>query len=205
MQTKVISITQTDIIDLAVKVFSQGGIVAFPTDTVYGVGALVQNEKSIEKLFLAKGRDFNKAIAVLIGDLNQLSLLTSNFNARAQKLANWFWPGGLTLVVEKTACLPMILSPLPTIGIRMPDHVFTRELLVRMGPLATTSANISGGMNPLTARDVLDQLEGKIDLVIDGGKAPGGTPSTVVDCTKEEPEIVRIGEISRDEIKRALS
>jgi L-threonylcarbamoyladenylate synthase len=205
MQTKVISAIHSDAIDLAIKMLNRGGIVAFATDTVYGVGALVQNEKSIERLFLAKGREFNKAIAVLIGDLNQLPLLTSDFNARAQTLAKRFWPGGLTLVVEKLAQLPQNLSPLPTIGIRMPDHAFARELLIKAGPLATTSANISGSQNPLSAQDVLNQLDGKIDLLIDGGVSPGGTPSTVVDCTKEEPAIVRIGAISEDEIEKAFS
>jgi L-threonylcarbamoyladenylate synthase len=205
MQTKVISTSQKDAIDRAIRILNKGGIVAFPTDTVYGVGGLVQDERSIEKLFLAKGRDFNKAIAVLIGDLHQLSLLTPNFNVNAKKLAGRFWPGGLTLVVQKAVNLPSNLSRLPTIGIRMPDHVFTRKLLTKTGPLATTSANISGRANPLSAQDVLDQLTGKIDLLIDGGISPGGTPSTVVDCTKEEPAIIRIGAISEDEIKRALS
>jgi L-threonylcarbamoyladenylate synthase len=204
MQTKVISTNQADAIDLAIKTLEQGGIIAFPTDTVYGVGALIQDDKGIEKLFLAKGREFNKAIAVLIGDLDQLPILTPKFNLLAQKLAKWFWPGGLTLVVEKSTYLPQILSPLPTIGIRMPDHAFTHQLLIKTGPLATTSANISGSQSPLSAQDVLSQLGGKIEMLIDGGISPGGTPSTVVDCTQKEPMIVRIGAISEDEIKKAL-
>ena len=141
----------------------------------------------------------------MIGDQNQLPLLTSNFNPIAEKLAKRFWPGGLTLVVEKSFLLPEILSPLSTIGIRIPDHPFACKLLINTGPLATTSANISGGINPLTAQEVLNQLEGKIDLVIDGGKVPGGKPSTVVDCTKEKPMIIRIGAISETEINRTFS
>jgi len=205
METKVISSRQKEVFDLAITVLNQGGIVAFPTDTVYGLGALLHDEKSIEKLFFAKGREFNKAIAVLIGEQDQLLQLTPSFNPAARKLAERFWPGGLTLVVERAGNLSPLLSPLLTIGIRMPDHAFTRKLLTKTGPLATTSANISGGVNPLTAQDVLDQLEGKINLLIDGGKSPGGTPSTVVDCTKEELSIVRIGAISEAEIKIALS
>ena len=205
MKTKVISSDQKEAIDLAVEVLNKSGTVAFPTDTVYGVGALVRDEKGIKKLFFAKGRDFNKAIAVLIGEKDQLKQLTTNFNIPARKLAERFWPGGLTLVVEKAVELPQILSPLLTIGIRMPDHIFTRKLLLESGPLATTSANISGFDNSLSAKDVLDQLDGKIDLVIDGGKSPGGTPSTVVDCTKEKPKIIRVGTISEVEILRTLS
>ncbi len=205
MPTKKIPSAQKDAIDLAVQFLNQGGIVAFPTDTVYGVGALIQDPQGIEKLFLAKGRDFNKAIAVLIGDQEQLTQLTPNFNITARILAERFWPGGLTLVVEKSETLPQILSPLPTIGIRIPDHEFTRALLMKSGPLATTSANISGGVNPLTAQEVLTQLDGKIDLLVDGGESPGGTPSTVVDCTKEKYTIIRVGAIPAEEIQKALS
>ncbi len=205
MQTRIIKINQKNAIGLAIKVLKGGGIIAFPTDTVYGIGLPVRNEAGIEKLFFIKGRDFNKAIAILIGDKSQIHPLTPQFNETAQKLAEKFWPGELTIVVEKSKELPGMLSPTPTIGIRMPDHEFTRKLLIQFGPLATTSANISGGENPLTADDVLKQLEGKIELLIDGGKVPGGTPSTVVDCTEQEISIIRRGSISEEEIRNALS
>jgi L-threonylcarbamoyladenylate synthase len=118
----------------------------------------------------------------------------------AMRLAGHFWPGALTLVAGRAAGLPEILSPLPTIGVRMPNHAWALALLQRVGPLATTSANLSGAANPLSAEDVLAQLDGRVDLVIDGGPSPLGLPSTVVDCTGLEPKILRQGAITADEI-----
>lgn len=179
----------------AVKIINKGGLIAFPTDTVYGLAASAFNAKAIQKLFTAKGRDFNKAIAILIGDLSHLDGITSGLTYTAEKLASRFWPGALTLVVPAHHDLPGILSPTPTIGIRMPDHPFALNLLKATGPLATTSANISGGENPLTADDVKSNLNDRVDLIIDGGKCPGGVPSTVVDCTHPEIKIIRDGGI----------
>lgn len=204
MNTLTVLSNSPDAVSLAEKEINRGHLIAFPTDTVYGLAADVHNAAAIEKLFIAKGRDFNKSIAVLISDLDQLSLLTPSFSKMAHRLANYFWPGALTLIVEKITSLPLNLSSTPTLGIRMPDHEFTRKLLRKTGPLATTSANISGRQNTLTATDVLDQLNGKIDLLIDGGKCSGGVPSTVVDCTKEDPTILRHGEISIGDIEKAL-
>lgn len=204
MNTLTVLSNSPDAVSLAEKEINRGHLIAFPTDTVYGLAADVHNAAAIEKLFIAKGRDFNKSIAVLISDLDQLSLLTPSFSKMAHRLANYFWPGALTLIVEKITSLPLNLSSTPTLGIRMPDHEFTRKLLRKTGPLATTSANISGRRNTLAATDVLDQLNGKIDLLIDGGKCSGGVPSTVVDCTKEDPTILRHGEISIGDIEKAL-
>lgn len=204
MNTLTVLSNSPDAVSLAEKEINRGHLIAFPTDTVYGLAADVHNAAAIEKLFIAKGRDFNKSIAVLISDLDQLSLLTPSFSKMAHRLANYFWPGALTLIVEKITSLPLNLSSTPTLGIRMPDHEFTRKLLRKTGPLATTSANISGRQNTLAATDVLDQLNGKIDLLIDGGKCSGGVPSTVVDCTKEDPTILRHGEISIGDIEKAL-
>jgi L-threonylcarbamoyladenylate synthase len=188
----------------AVLIIEKGGLIAFPTDTVYGLAASVSNPEAINKLFKVKGRDFNKAIPILIGDLKQLDLVTEHFNPTARLLSSRFWPGALTLVVPIHSRLPAILSPQPTIGIRMPDHQFTLKLLKATGPLATTSANISGGRNPLAAGDVKKQLNGKIDLLIDGGRCPGGIPSTVVDCTKSEIRLIREGIITISEILDTL-
>jgi L-threonylcarbamoyladenylate synthase len=181
-----------------------GGLVVFPTDTVYGLAVPIYNQTGIDQLFEVKGRDYNKAIAVLIGSFDQLGLLTTGFSVNAQKISNAFWPGALTLVVDIRAGLPPNLSPYPTIGIRMPNHPFALSLLKKSGPLATTSANISGGPNTTTALQVLEQLDGKIDLLIDGGQTPGVIPSTVVDCTKPDLAILRQGSINEADLKRAL-
>lgn len=196
MRTEIISILASDALTRALRVLEGGGIVAFPTDTVYGLGAAVGNGAAILKLFEAKGRDFNKAIAVLVESEEQAGLVAANISPAAKRLMDAHWPGALTVVVEKRADLPVVLSQGETVGIRMPRHDFALALLRSAGPLATTSANLSGGENPLTAEDVMQQLNGRIDLILDGGRCPGGVPSTVVDCTRETPAILRQGAIS---------
>lgn len=187
-------------LETALRVLRGGGLVAFPTDTVYGLAALLHDEAAIERIYQAKERSPNKAIAVLIGELEQVNLVAAQLPAAARRLAERFWPGALTLVVPRHPDLPANLSPLPTIGVRMPDHAFARELLRQAGPLATTSANLSGGPNPRDAQEVLAQLEGRLELVIDGGAAPGGVPSTVVDCSGAQLVILREGAISATDI-----
>ncbi len=184
----------------AITILRNGGLVAIPTDTVYGLAAMITNGPAIDRLYQAKERSLQKAIAVLIGSLDQIDQVVSYFSADAHRLARRYWPGALTLVVPQHPGLPANLSPTPTIGVRMPDHVFTLELLRQIGPLATTSANISGGPNPRDAADVLAQLDGRIELLLDGGPAPGGIPSTVVDCTGKELVILREGAISAEQI-----
>ncbi len=188
----------------ALQILTNGGLVAFPTDTVYGVAAAITSIQGIDRLYEAKARSASKAIAVLVGEIEQLELLTPGLTPSAQKLAQRFWPGALTLVVPKNPNLPANLSPLPTVGVRMPDHAFARALMRAAGPLATSSANISGETNTLTARQVLEQLEGRIELVLDGGTAPGGVPSTVVDCTQDPPKILRQGAITAEKIASIL-
>lgn len=196
--------TSAQALPAALACLQKGGLVALPTDTVYGLAARYDHAAAIERLYAAKERSPNKAIAVLIGEMAQLKQVAENLSALAYRLAQHFWPGALTLVVAKHAGLPHNLSPLPTIGVRMPDHSFARELLRLAGPLATTSANLSGGPNPRDAQEVLAQLDGRIELVLDGGAATGGVPSTVVDCTGETIQILRQGAISAAEIERLL-
>lgn len=188
----------------AVQVIRQGRLVAFPTDTVYGLAADAFRAECIELLFEVKGRDMAKAIPVLVGDPAQLAQVAVEVSPAALRLAQHFWPGPLTLVVPRHPSLPEVLSPLPTVGVRMPDHPLALELLRRTGPLATTSANLSGAANPLTAQDVYSQLDGRIDLILDGGATPGGVPSTVVDCTTPTPTILRQGPITLKMINSAL-
>ncbi len=204
MNTTVLSTSEPVAIDKTLELLRAGGVAAFPTDTVYGVGADAFNESAILQLFEAKGRDFNKAIAVLVGDLQQLELLTEGLPRSANILIERFWPGGLTVIVNKKAGLPPSLTPGSTVGVRMPNHPVAIELLRRFGPLATTSANLSGGKNPQTAADVLEQLDGRIPLLLDGGPCKGGVPSTIVDCTQEPVQILRYGAIRESVIESAL-
>lgn len=201
MKTERISADHPNAIQHAVDVLRNNGLVAFPTDTVYGLAAPVQNIESIERLYVVKGRNNTKAIAVLLGDNDQLATVAVDLSKSAQKVAQHFWPGPLTMIVPRHPSLPEILAPLPTIGVRIPDHPVALALLKAAGPLAVTSANISGADNTMTARQVMKQLKGRVHLIIDGGRTPGGVPSTVIDCTTPEPEILREGPISLKQLR----
>jgi L-threonylcarbamoyladenylate synthase len=205
METIVINSEQEEALPLSLEILNQGNLVAFPTDTVYGLAADPFNISAIIKLFESKGREYNKAIAILVGSLEQVELIAERFTENAKKLTRNFWPGGLTVIVPKRKDIPDLLSSNQTIGIRMPDHPVALELLRKFGPLATTSANLSGGPNPLNAKDVLAQLNNRIPLILDGGSCPGGIPSTIVDCTIDELHILRNGAITEAALRAVLS
>lgn len=204
MKTEILRAGYPNALKHAVDVLQHGGLVAFPTDTVYGLAALPFNDEYVEGLFSAKGRNNTRAIGILIGDYEDLDKIVEHFDEIAERLAHWFWPGPLTLVVKKRPSLPKVLSPDNTIGIRMPDHPLALALLRKIGPLAVTSANISGQANTNTAEEVIEQLNGRVHLILDGGRSSGGVPSTVVDCTAPSLEILREGPVSRKDIDEAL-
>ncbi len=201
MKTQIIPAGQ---IQTALELLQSGGIVAFPTDTVYGLGALAFNNTAIENIYTAKKRPIEKAIPILIGDLSDLEKVADNIPGMALRFAARFWPGPLTCIVPKKLTLPPAVSATPTVAVRIPDHSDARALLRAAGPMAVTSANISGGQNPSTAQEVYEQLNGRIPLILDGGTTPGGVPSTLVDCTGEKPLILREGPISLDDLLNAL-
>lgn len=205
MNTQILPTDHPLALERTIQELRAGGLVAFPTDTVYGLGADINNIRAIEQLFVVKGRESTKAIAVLIGRLEDMDQITDMPNQIAHKLAERFWPGPLTLVVSRSKSLPSILSPYPTIGIRMPDHPFAQQLLKLSGPLAVTSANLSGGPNTTTAQAVYDQLSGQIPIILDGGATPGGSPSTVADCLGVRPAIIRPGPVSLEQLLNALN
>jgi len=205
MQTLILSASQENAIAKALEVLRAGGLVAFPTDTVYGVGALAFDEVAVESIYNAKDRPTEKAIPILIGGTEDLDKVTAEIPAMAAKLAARFWPGPLTLVVPKQPNLPDVVSASPTVGVRVPDHPVARELLRAAGPMAVTSANISGQDSPKTAEDVSRQLNGRIPLILDGGETPGGVPSTVVNCLGTEPVILREGPVTLEDIQFVLA
>lgn len=200
MNTIIIPVEDPLALPSALEVLKSGGLVAFPTDTVYGVGALAFDRMAVESIYTAKDRPVEKAIPILIGDVDDLAKVAISIPEIALKLAAHFWPGPLTLVIPKNPELSDIVSAGPTVGVRMPDHLFARSLLRTAGPMAVTSANLSGQPSPTTAGDVFSQLGKRITLIIDGGITPGGVPSTVVDCTSGEPQIIRSGPIPKREI-----
>jgi len=189
----------------AVEILKAGGVVAFPTDTVYGLGALAFDVKAIERLYDIKDRAQTKAIAILIASAGDLALIATQPRAEALRLAERFWPGPLTIVVPRNPKLPEALSHNWTIGVRVPDHAVAQQLLAAAGPMGVTSANLSGQPNTVTAEQVLAQLDGRIDQLIDGGQTPGDTPSTVVDMTRAAPRVLRVGPVSEAEITAALA
>jgi L-threonylcarbamoyladenylate synthase len=201
MKTKIIPVLE---IKTAVTILQGGGMVAFPTDTVYGLGALAFDNSAIESIYTAKDRPIEKAIPILIGDLSDLDKVADNIPDMALRFAARFWPGPLTCIVPKKRTLPPAVSATSTVAIRIPDHPDALALLRAAGPMAVTSANISGRANPSTAQEVYEQLQGRIPLILDGGKTPGGIPSTLVDCTGGTPIILRDGPISMTELQAAI-
>lgn len=204
METRITPV-EVESLDAAVELLRSGLPVAFPTDTVYGLGAWLWDAQAIDRLFAVKGRDADKAIAVLVGDASALDRVMVGMNPHAECLARCFWPGPLTLVVAANPHLPPNLSSRPTVGVRMPDHHDALQLLRRTGPLAVTSANLSNAPSTVSAEEVFAQLKGRIPLILDGGTAPGGRPSTVVDCTGTQPVILRLGPIGEAQIQDACT
>jgi L-threonylcarbamoyladenylate synthase len=184
-----------------------GELVAFPTDTVYGVGALVWDAGAVAKLYEVKLRPAGKAIPVLLADAADLALVTGDVPPAALRLAERFWPGPLTIVVPRAAALPdEVTAGGASVAVRVPDHDLARALIRAAGaPLAATSANLSGRPSPITAEEVVAQLGGRIPFVLDGGPCPGGVASTVIDLTGHTPAIVRPGPITLEEILSALA
>lgn len=183
--------------EAAARVLRGGGIVALPTDTVYGIAVALETPGGVERLFAAKRRPPDKGIMLLLDRLEQapeIGIMTPSADA----LARACWPGGLTVVVPQRPDRPLpavLTGGTATIGLRVPDHPAPRALARAVGPLPTTSANVSGLPEAATAEEIREQLGDAVDLILDGGPAHGGPASTVVDCTKDSPEILRIGAV----------
>ena len=201
MKTEIIPASE---IQTALEVLQNGGIVAFPTDTVYGLGALAFDNSAIESIYVAKKRPVEKAIPVLVVDVKNFDLVASSIPEMAKRFAEKFLPGPLTCVVPKKSTLPPAISATDTVAVRIPNHPDALNLLKAAGAMAVTSANISGQESPVTAEEVYKQLNGRIPLILDGGKTFGGVPSTLVDCTGEMPVILREGPISLEQLLSVL-
>lgn len=198
--------TAPEDISRAVEVLRDGGIVAFPTDTVYGIGAHGMFPQAVERLYTVKERPRDKAIPLLLPGLDALPEVAADVPEVARVLAARFWPGALTMVLRRSSRVPdAVTAGGDTVAVRVPDHPLTQALLRALAaPLAATSANRSGQPAPDTAAGVLAQLEGRIDLILDGGRCPGGVPSTVVDLTVAPPAILRAGGIDPAALRRAI-
>jgi L-threonylcarbamoyladenylate synthase len=184
-------------IEEAVAILKSGGVIAFPTETFYGLGADARNEAAIEKLFEIKGRDFRNPILVVIGDSGHLDAFAEDIPAEARKFMERFWPGPLTIVFRAAPSVsPKLTAATGKIGIRLTSHPIARELSRRLGgPLTATSANLTGAPECSSAQEVLSQLEGRIGGLVDGGRTPGGKGSTIVDVTVFPVRVLREGAI----------
>ena len=192
--------TSVEALEEALALLRAGAVIAFPTDTVYGVGAAGLNPGAIAQIYTVKARPLSQAIPLLLADPEDLGSVSATVPPRAAELAARYWPGGLTLVVPAARHLPSILlAGGSTVAIRVPDHAWVRELIRRLGqPLAATSANLHGGPNPASAAAVLEQLGSNLPLVVDGGPTTGDIASTIVDLTGMQPVVLRQGALRID-------
>jgi L-threonylcarbamoyladenylate synthase len=206
MKTQILSASDTEAFAHAVRLLRAGKVIAFPTDTVYGVGASGFNERAIEQLYVVKARERGKAIPYLLADAKDLQSVAREIPNAARLLAAKFWPGALTLVVPASARVPKILiAGGDSVAVRVPNHSTTRALIDSLRvPLAATSANISGGRDPSNAQEALAQLDGRIPMILDGGATRANIPSTVIDVTVTPPKVLRVGAISVEEIQKVL-
>jgi L-threonylcarbamoyladenylate synthase len=194
-------------IEQGIDILRKGGVIAFPTDTVYGLGADVFNVEAVERVFAVKKRSRNQALPVLLSDISQINKVAFSMPPLGWRLAHYFFPGALTLVVFRSRSLPDIVTAgEEMVAIRIPAHPVTLALINGLGqPIIGTSANISGTPSLLNAEDVRAQLGDSLDMVIEGGPAPSGIASTVVDVTGEVAVLLREGGISRSELEKAVS
>lgn len=206
-QTEVMPTAYPRAIGQALQVLRQRGLVAFPTDTIYGVGAHAFLPEAVERIYHVKGRSLSKPIPLLLDSVDRLGKVAEDIPGAALVLAERFWPGPLTMVLARSPDVPdVVTAGGPSVAVRVPDHEFALRLIgAAGGVLAATSANLSGRPDPVTAEEVLGYLEGRIDLILDGGPCPGGVPSTVVDLTKRPPVVARVGALAEDQVRAVIS
>ncbi len=190
----------------AADAIKRGSTVAFPTETVYGLGADALNPEAIKKVFKAKGRPSDNPLIVHISDMEMLKLIAKQTSKTALALINKFWPGPLTIILKKMKVVPAVVTGgLDTVAVRMPDNKIALALIKESGvPLVAPSANLSGRPSPTKAKDVVDDLSGRIDMIIDGGKTKIGIESTVIDMTRIPPTLLRPGGLPVEEIEKVI-
>lgn len=210
MQTEVIEIDreQMDLREMkrAGEILRAGGLVAFPTETVYGLGANALDEEAAKKIYAAKGRPSDNPLIIHIADMDHLDKIVKNVPEAAKKLAEAYWPGPLTMIFEKSDCVPYgTTGGLDTVAVRMPSDLIAAELIRQGGGyIAAPSANTSGRPSPTTAQHVYEDMQGKIPMILDGGAVNIGLESTIVDLTTDMPTILRPGYITLQMVREVL-
>lgn len=206
LTTRVLPSTDEKTLEEAAGILRAGGLVVIPTDTVYGVAGNAYLPEAVERIYHVKERPKDKAIPLLLADSEQVQEVASDIPPEACRLMEAFWPGGLTIILPKSPRLPDVVSAGgATVALRTPDHPFVLALIRALGaPLAVTSANVSGHPPATTANEAVDELRGRVALIVDGGMCSGGVPSTVLDLTVSPPRVLREGAVSLGEIWRVL-
>ena len=192
--------------NLAAQTLANGGLVAIPTETVYGLSAAINNEKAIAKIFAVKGRPQNHPLIVHIANIDELQTVAVNIHRDAIKLAHACWPGPLTLLLQRSENVPIsVTGGRDTVAVRIPDNAFTRQLIINLGsPIAAPSANRFGKVSPTTAQHVCDDLQNDVDLIVDDGASSVGVESTILDFTVSPPQLLRPGGIPIEDIEKIL-
>lgn len=204
METTILSATAPDVIEKAAALLRAGQLVAFPTDTLYGVGAAVHDEDAVRRLYEVKERPLAKGIPILLAQAREVDLVAVKVPEAARSLMDRFWPGPLTVIVPRRTDLPSILAPGDTVAVRVPDHDLARLFIGACGgAIAATSANLSGQSPARTASEALAALGGRIAAVLDGGPVQVGHASTIIDCTVTPPVVVRRGPIPAEALREA--
>jgi len=206
MGFRIIKKPDKKLIEKAAEIIKKGGLVAFPTETVYGLGANALNRKAVRKIFEAKGRPRDNPLIIHIADKKEIYKLARAIPKKAEKLIDRFWPGALTMVLFKKQIVPdEVTADTNTVAIRMPKNKIALELIKKAGvPIAAPSANLSGRPSPITAQHVFEDLGERVDLIIDGGRTKIGIESTVIDLTVKPIKILRPGGISFEELKKVI-
>lgn len=204
--TRVCTTSEESALPKALKALHQGKSVVFPTDTVYGVGCDLWQPKAIERLYWAKRRPKQMPIPVLVSAPKHTHKVACDIPLSFEEVVDRFWPGGLTLILPRKPSVPSILcAGGDTIAVRMPAHPWALKLMEKAGgALAVTSANVSGRPAATTAEEALNELEGRVSLVIDGGECPGGMASTILDLTQDPPAILRAGPLGLRDLQEVL-
>jgi len=192
-------------VDVAVAKLATGGVISFPTDTLYALAADATNDAAVGRVFDIKGREGGKPLPLFVAGLEMAEAI-AEVTDLGRDLAARFWPGGLTIVWKRRPQFRSeALAGGETVALRAPDHPFALAVVRRLGrPVTATSANLSGGPDPVTAADVVAQIGDRVDLVVDGGPCAGGVSSTIVDCSGEVPAILREGAVDRDVLEPLL-
>lgn len=201
--TRIEKVPDPKLIELAASLLKEENAIAFPTETVYGLGADASSRTGLLAIYEIKGRPKDKPLPIMIANLGMLEAWVREISPNAKQLMENFWPGPLTLILPaKPRLSPILTAGKSTLAVRFPNHPIPIALIREIGgPLAVTSANVSGRPSPVTAVEVMNQLSGKIPLILDGGRCMHGRESTIVDCTTEEIRILRQGAIPKTDIE----